>query len=476
MSNIAPDANDLGLEQLTIEQVPPEQRHGRPRDLFTIWFTSNLMPLTIVTGALVTAAFKMPFIPAVIAILVGNLVGAILMALHSAQGPKLGIPQMIQSRAQYGTLGSILVVAVVVFMYVGFFASNLVLGGQSINQLIPAISVSWSIAISAALSLIVATFGYNLIHGINRWLAIAFSLVMVVATIVMIARGLPAHFLSIGTFTWTGFMASAVTTGVLWQIAYAPYVSDYSRYMPSGVSMKPVFWNSYWGVVLGSAGPMVIGAILGLATTNTNLVAGMDKLTAGMGWIVMIVFAIGIVNTNSLNAYGGVLCAITVGQNFKEHWLPKAKARAAFALVFVGLCLYGAIVYQSTFLTSYFNLLLFLLYLLVPWTVINLIDYYIINRGNYDVPSLFRADGGIYGRVNWGTVLIYLAGFGIEVPFVNTTLYEGFIAKAMNGTDISWLVAIVVIAPVYYFYAASRKKKTPAISVVNLSPGGADVG
>ena len=134
------------LERYTIEQIPLGQRHGRPRDLFTIWFTSNLMPLTVVTGALATAAFGLPFLPAVIALVVGNLLGAVFMALHSAQGPKLGIPQMIQSRAQYGVLGSILVVGIVVFLYVGFFASNLILGGQSINQLPSAVSVDWGIA------------------------------------------------------------------------------------------------------------------------------------------------------------------------------------------------------------------------------------------------------------------------------------------------------------------------------------------
>ena len=50
-------------------------------------------------------------------------------------GPRLGVPQMIQSRAQFGYYGALLVVLVAVAMYVGFFASNLVLGGQSINQL-----------------------------------------------------------------------------------------------------------------------------------------------------------------------------------------------------------------------------------------------------------------------------------------------------------------------------------------------------
>jgi nucleobase:cation symporter-1, NCS1 family len=454
----------LEVEQYTIEQIPEDQRHGQYRDLFTVWFTSNLMPLTIVTGALATVVYGLPFVPAVLAIIVGNCVGAILMALHSVQGPKLGIPQMIQSRAQYGTIGSILVVGIVVFMYIGFFASNLILGGQSLNQLSSHISVNWGIVICAILSFVIVTYGYDMIHGLNRWLAIVFTAVMVIAVIIMIARGLGPHFMSTGKFSWTGFMGSAIVTGVLWQIAYAPYVSDYSRYMPKEQSAKPVFWYTYFGVVLGSVLPMIIGAMVGIASKDASQVAGIKTLTGGFGWVVMIVFAVGIINTNTLNAYGGVLCAITVGQNFKSDWFPKAKARIVFCLIFIAICLVGAIAYQTTFLTSYYNFILLLTYLLIPWTVINLIDFYVIHRGNYDVPSLFRADGGVYGRFDVGTVLVYLIGFAIEMPFVNTTFYEGPVAKHLNGTDISWLVGIVVVTPLYYFYAKWDLKRKEGVT------------
>jgi len=40
----------LEIERYTIAQIPEDERHGRPRDLFTIWFTSNLIPLAILTG------------------------------------------------------------------------------------------------------------------------------------------------------------------------------------------------------------------------------------------------------------------------------------------------------------------------------------------------------------------------------------------------------------------------------------------
>ena len=95
------------------------------------------MLLTIVTGGLAVTVFALPFGWAVAALAIGNLVGAVFMALHAAQGPTLGVPQMVQTRGQFGSLGSLLVIGIVIVMYVGFLASNLVLGGEAIASLVP---------------------------------------------------------------------------------------------------------------------------------------------------------------------------------------------------------------------------------------------------------------------------------------------------------------------------------------------------
>src|ERR1700678_3012442 len=122
------------LELATIQPIPPDQRHGTYGDLFTVWFGSNLMLLTIVTGGLAVTVFALPFVWAVIALAIGNLVGAVFMALHAAQGPTLGVPQMVQTRGQFGSWGSLLVIGIVIVMYVGFGSSNLVLCGEALKR------------------------------------------------------------------------------------------------------------------------------------------------------------------------------------------------------------------------------------------------------------------------------------------------------------------------------------------------------
>src|ERR1700675_914268 len=156
------------LEISTIQPIPREERHGTARDLFTVWFGSNLMLLTIVTGGLAVTVFGLPFGWAVAALAVGNLVGAVFMALHAAQGPTLGVPQMIQTRGQFGSLGSLLVVGIVIVMYVGFLASNLVLSGQALASLLPGITETPRIVVVGIISVIAANYGYELIHAYTR--------------------------------------------------------------------------------------------------------------------------------------------------------------------------------------------------------------------------------------------------------------------------------------------------------------------
>ena len=64
---------------------------------------SNIMLLTIVTGGLAVTVFGLSFGWAVAGLALGNLLGGIFMALHAAQGPTLGVPQMVQTRGQFGS-------------------------------------------------------------------------------------------------------------------------------------------------------------------------------------------------------------------------------------------------------------------------------------------------------------------------------------------------------------------------------------
>jgi nucleobase:cation symporter-1, NCS1 family len=442
------------IEQRTIAQVPSEERHGRVRDLFTIWFGSNVMLLTIVTGALATSVYGLNLAWSAVAIIVGNLFGAVFMALHSAQGPRLGVPQMIQSRGQFGAYGAIVVVAVVIIMYVGFIASNAVLGGQSINELVHGVSVNVGIVIVSAIGLVICIYGHDMIHAVNRYATPLCGAVLVLAVVALFIKGTPHGTFSHGGWSGSGFVAT-IAVAVLWQIAYAPYVSDYSRYLYEDISARDTFLASYWGCVLGSALPMIFGALLGAMAPTTGQISEMHSAAGVLGWLVVLVLGVGIVNTNAINIYGGVLGTVTFGQTFKADWIPRGAARSALAVVFAVIAAVMAIAGKDNFVTNYTNFIFLLLYLLIPWTAINLVDFYLIKHGHYDVASFFRADGGIYGRFNAPACIVYVIGVAVQVPFISTELFTGPVAKSLSDVDLSWLVGLAVVCPLYY-WAAKR--------------------
>src|SRR5690242_16705611 len=68
-----------------------------------------------------------------IAIVSGSVIGTFFMAFHSAQGPQLGLPQMIQSRPQFGYVGALLVWLFAYLQYAGFNVFNTVLGAQALD-------------------------------------------------------------------------------------------------------------------------------------------------------------------------------------------------------------------------------------------------------------------------------------------------------------------------------------------------------
>ncbi|WP_241300115.1 purine-cytosine permease family protein [Burkholderia stabilis] len=438
------------LEESTIQPIPLTERHGSAKDLFTIWFGSNIMMLTIVTGSLATTVFKQPFWWAALATLVGSLIGAVFMALHSAQGPQLGVPQMIQTRGQFGSFGALLVVGLVVVMYVGFFASNCVFGGQALHSLNASIPLDAGVVVIGLISLLGSIYGYKLIHAYARLLSWCSGSVLVLAFVwIIFVHGLPADTFSKHSLNLSGFLG-AMSVAALWQIAYAPYVSDYSRYLPPDTGPRTAFWSSYWGCVLGSFFPMLLGCLVGLATPDGNVVSGLTGLTQGISVLVIVVLSFGIAASNAMELYCGALSAITVLQTLFPSWSGKARARAITAIVLCGIALAIALFGQDNFLAGYTNFILLLLYVLVPWTAINLVDYYLVCHGEYDVDSFFRQDGGIYGRFNAIAVGSYFIGIVAQAPFMATDLYTGELASRLGGADVSWIVGLSLTSLVYY--------------------------
>ncbi len=439
------------VEGLTIQPVPESQRTGKVQHLFSFWFTVQIIPLAVVTGLLGPTIFGLDVGSTILAIISGSLVGAVFMALHSAQGSKLGVPQMIQARAQFGMYGSVPITVIVVLIYVGWIVSLMVLAQQTLSAVFTGLGHTAGLLLSTALTLTAVVVGYQLILRFNRimvWLSGLALVLTLVYTGMEAADGGASITGAGGSFSWAGFLGMASVVGV-WQLSYAPYVSDYSRYLPSSTGTRPAFWYTYAGTVLGVIGAMTVGAFLVAGLGADGVLADLDNIMPKPVFVfVMLAFFLGAIDAGVINMYGSSLCVLTCIQTFRLNWAPRASARHITAVVLAIAVFVASTTVSDDFMADYTNFILVLAYLLVPWSIINLVDYYLVHKGHYDPDSFSDPKSG-YGSFNVPALVSYVLGCLVQIPFMSTTLYVGAIAKQTGAVDTSWIVGSVATFFIY---------------------------
>lgn len=440
------------LEELTIQPVPESQRTGKVRHLFSFWFTVQIIPLAVVTGLLGPTVFGLDVLSTVVAIVIGSLVGAVFMALHSAQGSRLGVPQMIQARAQFGMYGSVPITVIVVLIYVGWIVALMVLAQQTLGAVWTSLGTTAGLFLSTALTLFAVVVGYQLILRYNRvmvWLSGVALVTTLIYTGIHAGDGGTGSLAGAGgSFNWAGFLGMASVVGV-WQLSYAPYVSDYSRYLPSATTTRSAFWYTYAGTVLGVIGAMAVGAFMVAGLGQNGELGDLDGIMPHAVFVfVMLMFFLGAIDAGVINMYGSSLCVLTCLQTFKLSWAPRASARHRTAVVIAVAVFIVSTTVSDNFVTDYTNFILVLAYLLVPWSLINLIDYYLVHKGHYD-PNSFSDPTSGYGAINVPALLSYVLGCLVQIPFMSTTLYIGPIAKQTGSVDTSWIVGSIATTFIY---------------------------
>jgi NCS1 nucleoside transporter family len=446
-----------GVEVRSIDYVPLNERHGKLWHLGPLWFMSNAQIATLAVG-LISFYDGGNLIWSLIAVIAGVLLGTLFMAFHSAQGPQLGLPQMIQSRPQFGYLGALLVWLFAYLQYAGFNIFNTILAGESMNKVVHGPVKMW-VVIVTIVAFVIALVGYDLIHKAEQYLTYAMLVVFGIFTLVVLFKlHYPAGSWSLSDFKWTPFLGQfGVVAG--YQISWAIYVSDYSRYLPPDVTVRKTFYWTYWGSAIGGGWLMLLGALLGAWAgkdfeTIGSINDAANKLFHGFGSIVLILSALGLISVTALNMYGGSLTLISAIDSFSRV-RPTMSVRAVTIGITAVLSTIGALLATDNFLANFNNFLLLILYLFIPWTAVNLVDYYIVRRGHYAIAEIFKPNG-MYGRWGWRGIAAYLIGFAVMIPFFSVgTLFTGFVAKKLDGADISLFIGLPVAAVLYYVFCRS---------------------
>ena len=451
------------FEVRSIDYIPDAERHGGLASQFTLWLAANLQITAIVTGAL-AVVFGGDVFWSLVALLIGQLIGGAVMALHAAQGPQLGLPQMISSRVQFGVYGAILPIVAVCLMYVGFSASGTVLAGQAVAQLLH-VDDAVGIVTFSCLIVVVTLCGYRVIHGLGR---IA-SVIGMAAFVYLFSRLLATHdiaaLLAERHFSLSRFLL-AMSLSASWQIAYGPYVADYSRYLPRDTAVARVFTAVGLGSIIGSQIAMTFG-VLAAALAGKQFehhevayIVGLGS-TGALAALLYFAIAFGKVTVTSLNAYGSFMSMATMVSAVRRGVRISVRHRFLYIVAMVAVSTLLALTGRHSFLRAFEAFILCLLAVFTPWSAINLVDYYCFTRSRYDVPALSDPDGR-YGRWNATGIIIYLIGILVQIPFLATSFYTGALVEPLGGVDISWIVGLLVPALLYYFLGRPSQRRAPA--------------
>ncbi|MFI4895592.1 MAG: purine-cytosine permease family protein [Steroidobacterales bacterium] len=440
------------IEKRSIDYVPLCERHGKVWHLWPVWFSGDAHLATLAVGVL-GVSLGGNLLWTALAVIVGCALGTFFMAFHSTQGPQLGLPQMIQSRPQFGYAGALLVWVVALVAYIGYNAFNQVLCAQALHQLTPAIAPNSALAIVlfalAALSL--AVVGYDKIHLAQRGFAYLMIAILTVFSIggVFVLK-FPANEFSLAGFRSVPFLAQ-LFAAASYQLSWSIYVSDYSRYLPRDVGTRESFWWTYLGAFIGSAWMMLVGTIAAALRPKLDVAAAMqsaaDMVAPGLGKTLLLGSLLGLVTISALNFYGASLTLLSVADTLKPLRCTAAKRIAsllAAALAATALALMSS----SDFINRFGDFLALLLYLFTPWTAINLVDFYVVRRGHYSIREIFNPRG-MYGRWNWRGLTAYGTGFLVMIPFFSTAAFQGPVARRLGGADVAMLVGLPVAAAVY---------------------------
>lgn len=426
------------IETRSIDWVPLNERRGKPWTLFPLWFMSNANVTTLATG-MIGVALGATFLSSALAVILGVALGTVFTAFHSAQGPQLGLPQMIQSRAQFGYRGVILICLVVVFSLVGFNMFNQMLGADALTMVTGLEQDTLWYVILTTLAIILAIFGYHWIHKMQQGLTVLFLATFGVFSVaILFTSPLGSDALSFAGWNWPAFLVQFGASAAC-ALGWAPYVSDYSRYLPPATSPTKALWYTYAGIFVGAAWLMLLGTYVAASAAGADPLAGVaalaDNAIQGSGTWLLASAIPGLIAVVTVNIYAAAMELITVADSIKPV-RPTRSIRVTASIIVGVLALIGNLVATGDFLAIFGSFLVVLLYILVPWTSVNLVDYYVVRRGHYAIREIFNRHG-IYGTWGWRGTLSYLLGLAAMVPFVVTTWWNGPIATAMGGASTS---------------------------------------
>lgn len=363
-----------------IEPVPDRLRVLGALDTGLLWASLGMSLLVVVAGVLLVPALSLP--DALLAILVGGVVGNLMLALAALIGTDARVPGMVLLRAPLGRHGSYLATAVNVAQNVGWTIFELIViatAAAALSERLFGWSGKWlwtlaAAAATTALALIgPVTFVRRWVRKVAIWVVLA-SLAYLTWWAI---AGADLHALwsqpgKGGLSFW-----AAVDLTIAMPVSWLPLVADYTRFCRNRSSS---FLGTFVGYLIPNLWLYALGALLLLSRglgDAPSLITAIAGAGAGAG---IALVALGIDETKE--PFANVYSAAVSLQNL----LPRVPQRLLIVVVAAGSTL-GALAID---LTRYMGFLFLLGSAFVPLFGVLLADW-LLAGAHYSRDDVFRA-------------------------------------------------------------------------------------
>jgi purine-cytosine permease-like protein len=452
-----PEGLLAGAEQHSIDFIPDGERHGTVRQQGIFWFLSNTQSLSVAVGFL-GPSLGLSLAWTVVALVVGTLIGTVFQALHASQGPHLGLPQVLQSRAQFGYAGVVIPLLAALFSFLAYTVLDSIILGLGFHSIFSVPKVL-TIVVSGVAGVALAVYGYDWLHRIFTWsFWISLPLWGLLTLGILLGHAGGKAPVTHGGVAWVAFAAQVAYAASI-NLSYAPCVSDYSRYLPRATPFRAVIFAVYAGASLSLIWLGALGAWLATRLGATDALQGMDAagnhVVPGFGHLLVVVSSVVLVVTVALCAYSAALTILTAGSTVRPSLQVTTGHRARITLVLGIVWVIAGAALVDRGQTAIYDLILLVFYVLVPWSAINLVDYFFVRKGRYAITHLDKPDG-IYRGWAWRGAVAYAVGLLAIVPFVQLSFWKGFGVEALQGVDVSYVAGLAVAGVTYYLITRSQ--------------------
>lgn len=427
------------------EEIPEAERHGHPRSQFTLWFAANMVLAVLVSGFF-ASSFGLTIAGGISAVAAGSFAGALVMGLLAGIGARFGVPQQVQARGPMGYFGNFAPVALLTNVSaVGWVAVNTVFAVLALQELLD-VPFWLGSAVMFAFQALFAIWGHNLIHLVNKIatvvLTVLFGIITVLALTEVDVAAAPS------TADGGGFAAWVTFAGFffIYVMTWTPFASDFSRYLPRKTPRLSVVAFTTGGGFLSLLWLGSIGVLVSSFAGDLGAVEAVAELTGSWSWIAMLTVVLSTIPVSAMNLYGGALSLLTIR-------VPVSRSGGVIvtAIISFGITL----LMQDDPYGSFYDFLLMLGYLVVPFSTVLLLDYFMRTRNR-----LSAAVAELYDprrTMAWGFVA-WLFGCLVSSLFWTIPLGSGPLAPLIEGVgDITYYIGSGAAALAYFVIHLVRR-------------------